>query len=79
MKATTNLRDKGQGVWLDNITRNLWRKRFVAPLHRRAVGSLNCCYRCLNNSPMKFADQLFALWRIYRQKRRVVLVTGLKK
>jgi hypothetical protein len=25
MKATTNLRDQGQGVWPDNITRNLWR------------------------------------------------------
>jgi transaldolase len=25
MKATTNLRNQGQSVWLDNITRNLWR------------------------------------------------------
>jgi transaldolase len=25
MKATANLRERGQSVWLDNITRNLWR------------------------------------------------------
>ncbi|HZC34865.1 MAG TPA: transaldolase [Chthoniobacterales bacterium] len=31
MKATANLRDLGQSVWLDNITRNLWQS---GSLHR---------------------------------------------
>ena len=36
MKATENLRDLGQSVWLDNITRNLWQsgllRHYIAEL-----------------------------------------------
>ena len=37
MKATQQLHDLGQSLWLDNITRDLPRQRHAEALHRRAV------------------------------------------
>ena len=38
MKATQQLHDLGQSLWLDNITRDLLDERHAQALHRRAVG-----------------------------------------
>ena len=38
MKATQQLHDLGQSLWLDNITRDLLDERHAQALHRRVVG-----------------------------------------
>ena len=38
MKATAELHDLGQSLWLDNITRDLLDERHARALHRRALG-----------------------------------------
>ena len=38
MKATEALHDRGQSLWLDNITRDLLDEGHAGPLHRRTLG-----------------------------------------
>jgi transaldolase len=61
MKATAKLRDQGQSVWLDNITRALWRsgslRRYIDELSVTGLTSNPTIFdHAIKNSPDYDAD-----------------------